>query len=108
MWVYPNRYAHTPNTKGEIMKSMPERQFFKENLISILGNPVPDSAEVREGEIDWVWAENKSSFTVFIDGKGKIDLEVSNYPKPVPDFFENIKPAQVIQKARDFRSNNRA
>lgn len=89
------------------MESMPERQQFREQLVEILGEPIkPISDGVELGEIEWGWTADFSSFTVFIDSKGKIDLEVNNYPKVNPEIVKNATPAQSLQKARDFKSNH--
>ena len=89
------------------MKFIPERQDFLELLTKILGEPIePKSDHVVEGEIEWGWAAKFCSFTVYIDPEGKIDLHISIPPNPHPIMSEDITVEKVIQKARDFKSDN--
>ena len=79
--------------------------FFLEQLTKILGEPVPISDHVIEGDIEWGWSAKKSSFTVFIDSEGKIELHISNYPKTHPIVSEDITVEKVLKKAKDFKSD---
>ena len=88
------------------MKSIPERQLFKEQLVEVLDETVePISDGVVEGEIERGWTGNFGSFTVLIDTEGKIDIVVSDYRESDSVLRENITVEQAIREARDFKSN---
>ena len=88
------------------MKSIPERQLFKERLVEVLDETVePISDGVVEGEIEWSWTGNFGSFTVLIDTEGKIDIVVSDYRESDSVLREDITVEQALREARDFKSN---
>ncbi len=88
------------------MKSIPERQFFKEQLVEVLDETVePISDGVVEGEIEWGRTGNFGSFTVLIDAEGKIDIAVSDYRESDSVLREDITVEQALREARDFKSN---
>ena len=88
------------------MKSIPECQLFKEQLVEVLDEtvePIRDGAV--EGEIEWGWTGNLGSFTVLIDTEGKIDIVVSDYRESDSILREDITVEQALREARDFKSN---
>jgi hypothetical protein len=88
------------------MKSIPERQLFKEQLVEVLDETVePISDGVVEGEIESGWTGNFGSFTVLIDTEGKIDIAVSDYRESDSVLREDITIEQTLREARDFKSN---
>ena len=91
------------------MKSIPERQLFKERLVEVLGELVkPISDGVAAGEIEWGWTGNFGSFTVLIDAEGKINVVVSDYRESDSVLREDITLKQALREARDFKSNRGA
>ena len=88
------------------MKSIPERQLFKEQLVEVFDETVePISDGIVEGEIEWGWTGNFGSFTVLIDAEGKIDIVVSDYRESDSVLREDITVEQALREARDFKSN---
>ena len=88
------------------MKSKQERLIFLERLAQILGDPIVKDPKddkgkhVIEADIEWGWSINMSSFSVFIDSEGKIDLKISNYPSPDEISIEGTTDEEVLKKAR--------
>ncbi len=91
------------------MKSKQERLIFLERLTEILGEPIVKAPKddkgkhVIEGDIEWGWSINMSSFSVFIDSEGKIYLQIANYPdiEKTPDV--TLTEEEVLKKAKDFK-----
>lgn len=91
------------------MKSKQERLIFLERLTEILGEPIEkdprnDGEHVIEGDIEWHWVAKMSSFAVFIDSEGKIDLQIAIHPNPCEILSEGVTDEEVLKRAKNFNN----
>ena len=90
-----------------IMKSIPDRYRFKEQLIRILGKLNGKVGEFEKGVIQWEWRIGLSGFSVYLHlNEDRISFVMFDHMRLYSELEKDITVEQVIEKAIDFKANH--